>query len=31
MRQITYLEAIQESMSQEMRINEDVFILGEDI
>ncbi|WP_077302154.1 alpha-ketoacid dehydrogenase subunit beta [Virgibacillus pantothenticus] len=31
MREITYLEAIREAMSQEMRQNEDVFILGEDI
>lgn len=31
MREMTYLEAIKESMSQEMRTNEDVFILGEDI
>ncbi|MFB9758446.1 alpha-ketoacid dehydrogenase subunit beta [Ectobacillus funiculus] len=31
MRTITYLEAIREAMSQEMRQNEDVFILGEDI
>lgn len=31
MREITFLEAIQEAMSQEMRSNEDVFILGEDI
>ncbi|MGO4890546.1 alpha-ketoacid dehydrogenase subunit beta [Anaerobacillus sp. MEB173] len=31
MREITYLEAIRESMSQEMRSNEDVFIMGEDI
>ena len=30
-REITYLEAIREAMSQEMRQNEDVFILGEDI
>ncbi|KYG33656.1 alpha-ketoacid dehydrogenase subunit beta [Priestia endophytica] len=30
-REITYLEAVRESMSQEMRQNEDVFILGEDI
>ncbi|MED4602689.1 alpha-ketoacid dehydrogenase subunit beta [Paenibacillus validus] len=31
MRKITYLEAIKESMSQMMRENEDVFVLGEDI
>ncbi|MCP8970663.1 alpha-ketoacid dehydrogenase subunit beta [Ectobacillus ponti] len=31
MRVITYLEAVREAMSQEMRQNEDVFILGEDI
>ncbi|WP_152657862.1 alpha-ketoacid dehydrogenase subunit beta [Oceanobacillus sp. CFH 90083] len=31
MREITYLEAVREAMSQEMRANEDVFILGEDI
>lgn len=31
MREITYLEAVREAMSQEMRINDDVFILGEDI
>lgn len=31
MREITYLESIKESMCQEMRRNEDVFILGEDI
>lgn len=30
-RQITYLEAVREAMSMEMRENEDVFILGEDI
>lgn len=30
-REITYLEAIREAMSQEMRVNEDVYILGEDI
>lgn len=30
-RKITYLEAVREAMSQEMRANEDVFILGEDI
>ncbi|AXI38978.1 alpha-ketoacid dehydrogenase subunit beta [Bacillaceae bacterium ZC4] len=31
MREITYLEAVREAMSQEMRKNEDVYILGEDI
>jgi acetoin:2,6-dichlorophenolindophenol oxidoreductase subunit beta len=31
MREITYAEAIRESMCQEFRVNEDVFILGEDI
>ncbi|WP_221568391.1 alpha-ketoacid dehydrogenase subunit beta [Alkalihalobacillus sp. TS-13] len=31
MREITYLEAVREAMSQEMRKNENVFILGEDI
>ncbi|WP_047982681.1 alpha-ketoacid dehydrogenase subunit beta [Ornithinibacillus contaminans] len=31
MREITYLEAVREAMSQEMRKNDDVFILGEDI
>jgi pyruvate dehydrogenase E1 component beta subunit len=31
MREITYLEAVREAMSQEMRQNDDVFILGEDI
>lgn len=31
MREITYLEAIREAISQEMRINPDVFIMGEDI
>lgn len=31
MREITYSEAVREAMSQEMRRNEDVFILGEDI
>lgn len=31
MREITYLEAIRESMTQEMRQNEDVYILGEDV
>ncbi len=31
MRELTYLEAIRESMSEEMRKDEDVFIMGEDI
>ncbi|UYZ12260.1 alpha-ketoacid dehydrogenase subunit beta [Brevibacillus sp. WF146] len=31
MREITYLEAVREAMSKEMRINPDVFIMGEDI
>lgn len=31
MREITYLEAVKEAMSQLMRENEDVFLLGEDI
>lgn len=31
MREITYLEAVREALSQEMRNNDDVFILGEDI
>ncbi|WP_042346985.1 alpha-ketoacid dehydrogenase subunit beta [Bacillus massiliigorillae] len=31
MREITYAEAIKEAMIQEIRVNEDVFILGEDI
>lgn len=31
MREITYLEAVRESMSIEMRSDEDVFIMGEDI
>ncbi len=31
MREITYLEAVREAMAQEMRENDDVFILGEDI
>ncbi|GIN23065.1 alpha-ketoacid dehydrogenase subunit beta [Siminovitchia fordii] len=31
MRQITYSEAIKEAMCQEMRKNDDVFIMGEDI
>ncbi|MGE6631064.1 alpha-ketoacid dehydrogenase subunit beta [Bacillus sp. NPDC077027] len=30
-REISYLEAVREAMSQEMRANQDVFILGEDI
>jgi len=30
-REITFLEAVREAMSQEMRQNQDVFILGEDI
>src|SRR5690606_18619982 len=30
-REITYLEAVREAMTQEMRQNDDVFILGEDI
>ncbi|GLC87158.1 alpha-ketoacid dehydrogenase subunit beta [Lysinibacillus piscis] len=30
-REITYLEAVREAMTQEMRQNQDVFILGEDI
>lgn len=30
-REIAYLEAVREAMSQEMRENQDVFILGEDI
>ena len=30
-REITYLEAIRESMSIEMRKDNDVFIMGEDI
>jgi len=30
-REISYLEAVREAMSQEMRENQDVFILGEDI
>lgn len=30
-REITYLEAVRESMCQEMRKNQDVFIMGEDI
>ena len=31
MREITYLEAVREAMSQKMRQDKDVFILGEDI
>ncbi|PKR86314.1 alpha-ketoacid dehydrogenase subunit beta [Heyndrickxia camelliae] len=31
MREISYLESVREAMSQEMRKNEDVFLLGEDI
>lgn len=31
MREISYLEAVREAMSQEMRQNDDVFIMGEDI
>ncbi|WP_042146750.1 alpha-ketoacid dehydrogenase subunit beta [Paucisalibacillus sp. EB02] len=31
MREITYLEAVREAMSIEMRKNDDVYILGEDI
>ncbi len=31
LREITYLEAIREAMTQEMRINDDVFLMGEDI
>lgn len=31
MREITYLEAVREAMSQEMHDNDDVFIMGEDI
>ena len=30
-REITYLEAIREAMSQEMRRDEKVFVLGEDM
>ena len=30
-REITYLEAVREAMVQEMRQDEDVFLLGEDI
>jgi len=31
MREITYLEAVREAMSQEMRRDNDVFLIGEDI
>lgn len=31
MREITYAEAVREAMSEQMRENEDVFIMGEDI
>ncbi|MBO8162691.1 MAG: alpha-ketoacid dehydrogenase subunit beta [Brevibacillus sp.] len=31
MREITYLEAVREAMSQVMRENEDVYLMGEDI
>ncbi|GAB3055714.1 alpha-ketoacid dehydrogenase subunit beta [Salinicoccus sesuvii] len=31
MREITYLEAVREALSQEMRNNDDVYMLGEDI
>lgn len=31
MREITYLEAVREALSQEMRVNDDVYMLGEDI
>ncbi|MDM5334251.1 alpha-ketoacid dehydrogenase subunit beta [Ureibacillus composti] len=31
MREITYLEAVREAMVQEMRVNNDVFLMGEDI
>lgn len=31
MRELTYLEAVREAMSQEMRNNDDVFLMGEDI
>ncbi|WP_304503067.1 alpha-ketoacid dehydrogenase subunit beta [Alteribacillus sp. YIM 98480] len=31
MREITYLEAVKEAMIQEMKENDDVFIMGEDI
>ena len=31
MREITYSEAIREAMSEEMRLNDDVFLMGEDV
>lgn len=31
LREITYKEAIREAISQEMRVNEDTFLIGEDI
>jgi len=31
LREITYLEAVREAMVQEMRVNNDVFLMGEDI
>lgn len=31
MREITYMEAVREAMCQEMRANEDVFLMGEDV
>ena len=31
MREVTYLEAVREALSQEMRNNEDVYMFGEDI
>jgi pyruvate/2-oxoglutarate/acetoin dehydrogenase E1 component len=31
MREITYAEAIREAMSEEMRLNNDVFLMGEDV
>jgi pyruvate/2-oxoglutarate/acetoin dehydrogenase E1 component len=30
-REITYLEAVREAMSQEMRRDKDVFLIGEDV
>ncbi len=30
-RQLTYLEAVREAMSQEMRLNPEVFLIGEDV
>ena len=30
-REITYLEAVREAMTQEMRLNKEVFLIGEDI